>query len=50
MLAATARIGRRSNTPNMGVHLVAISNGGHHVYAAKPSQIPIPSYYLRVYI
>ena len=50
VLTATAGIGRRSNIPYIGVYLVAISNSGYYIYAAKPSQVLIPSYYLRVYI
>ena len=50
MLKAIVRIGRRSDTPNIGVHFIAISNGGYYVYAAKLSRILIPGYYLRVYI
>ncbi len=37
MLRAIVRIGRRSNIPNVGVYLIATSDGRHHVYAAKPS-------------
>jgi len=37
MLGVIVGIGRRSDVPNMGVYLVAMSDGGHHVYAAKPS-------------
>ena len=50
VLIVIVRIGRRSDIPYIGVHLVAISNGRYYVYAAKPSRVPIPSYYLRVYI
>ena len=49
MLEAIARVGRRSDAPNVGVHLIAISDGRYYVYAAKPSWIPIPGHYLRVY-
>ena len=37
MLRVIVRIGRRSNIPNRGVHLIVISNGRHYVYATKPS-------------
>jgi len=37
MLRAIVRIGRRSNIPNIGVHLIAISDGRYYVYTAKPS-------------
>ena len=50
VLIATARIGRRGDAPYIGVYLIAVSNGRYYIYAAKPSQVPIPSYYLRVYI
>ena len=50
ILRAIVRIGRRSDTPNVGVHLIAISDGRHHVYTVKPSRILIPSYCLRIYI
>jgi len=50
VLIATAGIGRRSNTPYIGVHLIVISNSGHYIYVTKPSQVLIPGYCLRVYI
>jgi hypothetical protein len=50
VLTAIAGAGRRSNIPYIGVYLIATSNGRYYVYAAKPSWVPIPSYYLRVYI
>ena len=50
MLIVIAKIGRRSDIPYIGVHFIAISNGRYYIYAAKPSRILIPSYYLRVYI
>jgi hypothetical protein len=50
VLIAIARIGRRSDIPYIGVHLIVTSNGRYHVYTAKPSQVPIPGYCLRVYI
>ena len=28
---------RRSDAPNIGIYLIAISNGRHYVYTAKPS-------------
>ena len=37
MLRAIVRIGRRSNIPNIGVYLIAISSGRYYIYAAKPS-------------
>ena len=37
ILRVIVRIGRRSNIPNIGVYLVAISNGKYYVYVAKPS-------------
>ena len=36
ILKAIVRIGRRSDIPNIGVHLIAISNGRHYVYTSKP--------------
>ena len=50
VLTATAGTRRKSNIPHIGVHLIAISNGRHHVYTTKLSQVPIPGHYLRVYI
>ena len=37
VLIVIVRIERRSNIPYIGVHLIATSNGGHYIYAAKPS-------------
>jgi hypothetical protein len=37
VLIATAGIGRRSDAPYIGVHLIAISNGRYYVYVAKSS-------------
>ena len=37
VLIVIAGIERRSDAPYMGVHLIAVSNGRHYVYAAKPS-------------
>ena len=37
ILEAIVRIGRRGDTPNIGVHLIATSNGRYYVYATKPS-------------
>jgi len=37
ILETTARIGRRGNIPYVGVYLVAASNGGYYINAAKPS-------------
>ena len=37
VLIAIAGIGRRSNAPYIGVHLIVTSNGGYYVYASKPS-------------
>jgi len=50
MLGAIVKTGRRSDTPNMGVHFIVTSNSRYHVYAAKPSRILIPGYYLRICI
>jgi len=50
ILKVTVRIGRRSDAPNMGVYLMAISDSRHHIYAAKPSWILIPGHCLRIYI
>ena len=50
VLIATAGIRRRSNIPNIGIYLIATSNGRYYVYATKPPRILIPSYYLRIYI
>ena len=37
ILRVIVRIGRRSNIPNIGVHLIVISDGRYYVYTAKPS-------------
>ena len=37
ILGVIVRVERRSNIPNIGVHLIATSNGRYYVYAAKPS-------------
>ena len=37
ILEAPVRIGRRSDTPNIGIHLIVTSNGRYYVYASKPS-------------
>ena len=50
MPTVTAKTGRRSNIPHIGVHLVVISNGGYYIYAAKPSRVLIPGHCLRVYV
>jgi len=50
ILGVIVGIGRRSDVPNMGVYLVAISDSRYHVYVAKPSWISIPGYCLRIYI
>ena len=50
MLGAIVKTGRRSDTPNMGVHFIVTSNSRYHVYAAKPSRILIPGYYLKICI
>ena len=50
VLAATAGIGRRSDVPYIGVHLIATSNSRYYVYASKLSRVLIPSYCLRVRI
>ena len=50
MLGATVRIGRRGYTPYVGVHLIAASNSRYYIYAAKPSRVPVPSYYSRIRI
>jgi len=50
ILKATVRIEKKSNTPNIEVHLMAISNSKYHIYATKPSQISIPSHCLKIYI
>ena len=50
ILGATVKIGRRGYIPYVGVHLIVASNSRHYIYAAKPSRIPIPSYYLRIRI
>ena len=48
VLTVIARIRRRNDAPNIGIYLIAISDGRYYVYAAKPSRIPIPGRYLRV--
>ena len=50
VLIAIVRIGRRSNVSYIGVYLVAVSSGKHHIYAAKLSQILVPGYCLRIHI
>jgi len=50
MLKIIVRIGRKNNAPYIGVNFMIASSNRHHVYAANPSQIPIPNYCLRVYI
>ena len=37
ILGVIARIGRRSDIPYMGVHLIVISSSGYYIYAFKPS-------------
>ena len=37
VLIVIAGIGRRSDIPYIGVHLIATSSGRYYVYAAKPS-------------
>ena len=37
VLIAIARIGRRSDTPYIGVYLIVISNGRYYIYTTKPS-------------
>jgi len=37
MLGITAKIGRRSNIPYIGVYLIVMSNSKYYIYAAKPS-------------
>jgi hypothetical protein len=37
VLIETARIRRRSNIPNIGIHLMVTSDGRYYIYAAKPS-------------
>jgi len=48
MLGAAVRIGRRSNTPYIGVYFMAISNSRYYIYANNLSWILIPGYYLRI--
>ena len=50
ILGATVRIGRKGYIPYVGVHLIAASNSRYYIYAAKPSRVPVPSYYLRIRI
>ena len=50
MLTATAKTGKKSNIPYMGIHFIVISNGGYYIYTAKLSWVLIPGYYSRVYI
>jgi len=37
ILGITARTGRRSNAPYIGVYLIATSNSRYYIYAAKLS-------------
>ena len=37
VLIVIVRIGRRSDIPYIGVHLIVISNSRYYIYIAKPS-------------
>jgi len=37
MLGVIAKIGKRSNIPYIGVHLIVTSSSKHYIYAFKPS-------------
>ena len=37
ILEAIVRVGRRSNIPNIGVHLIVTSDGRYYFYASKLS-------------
>ena len=50
ILEAADKMGKRGNILYMGVYFIAISSSKHYVYAINPSQIPLPSYCLRIYI
>ena len=50
ILGAIVRIGKRGYIPYVGVYLIAASNSRYYIYAAKPSRILIPSYYLKIRI
>ena len=50
MPRATVGIGRKSNTSYIGINPIVASSSGHYIYTTNPSQIPIPSYCLRVHI
>ena len=36
ILGVVVKIGRRSNIPYIGVHLIVISNGRHYIYTNNP--------------
>ena len=50
MPRATVGTGRRSNTSYIKINFMAASSSKYYIYATNLSQIPIPSYYLRVHI
>ena len=50
MLRMTAKIKRKSDVPYIGVYLIAISNSGYYIYAAKLFWILVPSYCIKIYI
>jgi len=49
MLKMSVRI-EKSDAPYIGVYFIVISNNKYYIYAAKPSQIPVSSRYLKIYI
>ena len=50
MPGTAARTERKSNTPYIGVYLIAVSDSRHYIYTNNPSQIPISGYCSRIRI
>ena len=50
MPKATVGMGKKSNIFYIKINPIAASSSKYYIYATNPSQIPIPSYCLRVHI
>jgi len=50
ILKIIIKIGKRSDVPYIWVYFIIINNNKYYIYAAKPSQIPVLSYCLKIYI
>jgi len=50
ILGIIIKIRKRSDAPYIRVYFIAMSNNKYYIYAAKPSQILVPSRYLKIYI